>query len=175
MSRAACGRWCASRLLALSVLAAATLAAGCAGYGPSAVRPGQTAAEVADSMGPATGRYTMPDGRTRLEYARGPMGRHTWMIDLDAQGRVVGWEQVLDERRFTQVVDGLSSDELLRLIGRPAERRHGGWQGGEVWSYRYFTNDCLWFQVSVDDNRRVKGGGTYGVDPICDAPSDPRS
>ena len=47
----------------------------------------------------------------------------------------------------------------------------GGWQGGEVWSWRYPTNDCLWFQVSVGADGRVRDG-IFNIDPRCDAPSD---
>lgn len=156
------------------VLLLAALAAGCASYGPSGVVPGQTADEVAARMGRPTARYTLPGGGTRLEYARGPMGKHTWMVDLDADGRVRGVEQVLTEAKLLDGVQpGLPVDELLRRFGRPAERRGGGWQPGEVWSYRYDAWGCLWFQVSVVDGR-VSGAG-IGPDPMCDTGGDDRA
>ncbi|MFO1295760.1 MAG: hypothetical protein U1F25_04255 [Rubrivivax sp.] len=37
-----------------------------------------------------TARYAMPAGGERLEYASGPFGRTTWMIDIDTGGRVPG-------------------------------------------------------------------------------------
>jgi hypothetical protein len=61
------------------VLSCAAVLAGCAGFGPPDIRPGQTEAEARASLGPNTGRYAMPGGVTRLEYATGPFGRTTWM------------------------------------------------------------------------------------------------
>jgi hypothetical protein len=145
---------------------ASALLASCAGYGPGSVRPGQSADEVARAMGQPTGRYTLPQGGTRLEYARGPFGKHTYMVDLDAQGRVQRWQQVLTENNFGGVRAGWTQDELLLALGRPAERRSGGRQGGEVWSYRYDAVFCQWFQVSVKGGRVTDMA--YGPDPLCD-------
>jgi hypothetical protein len=36
-----------------------------------------------------------------------------------------------------------------------------------VWSYRYWTPFCQWFQVSVGDDGKVVETG-YGIDPMCD-------
>lgn len=125
--------------------------------------------------GEPTSRYSLPGGAARFEYATGPYGRTTWMVDLDAQGQVVQARQVLNEAEFlavqTEAARGLDRSHLLRWIGRPGERRHGGWPGGEVWSWRYPTNDCLWFQVSIGDDGRVRDGA-FGLDPICSSPSD---
>jgi len=158
-------------------LLGATLAAalaGCAVFTPPHIRPGQTEAEARARLGPNTARYLMPAGVTRLEYATGPFGRTTWMIDIDADGRVIAATQALNEKNFADVqakAPGMTRDELLRRLGRPGERRHGGWQGGEVWSWRYPTNDCLWFQSSIGADGLVRDGA-YGIDPRCDAPSD---
>ncbi len=161
--------------LSLPIVAVVALAlAGCSTFGPPDIRPGQTEAEARVRLGPNTARYPMPGGVTRLEYATGPFGRTTWMVDIDADGRVIAASQVLNEKNFAEFqarAPGMSQDELLRTLGRPGERRHGGWQGGEVWSWRYPTNDCLWFQSSIGPDGRVRDGA-YGIDPRCDAPSD---
>jgi len=155
-------------------IAAALLLAACAVPPPGV---GTVRDDVLRTWGPPTARYAMPAGAERLEYATGPYGRTTWMIDLDAGGRVTQARQVLNEAEFMQVqiksASGLTRDELLRWIGTPGEVRHGGWQGGQVWSWRYPTNDCLWFQVSVTDRGTVTGGA-YGIDPRCDAPNPRR-
>lgn len=147
--------------------------AGCA-LVPQLPPAGTAEAEVLRAWGPPTGRHALPAGGTRLEYATGPFGRHTWMIDLDTAGRVQRAAQVLDEAHFAalqQRAPGMSRDELLRTMGRPGQVRGGGWQGGEVWSWRYPNNDCLWFQVSLGDDTRVTSAA-YGNDPLCDPPSD---
>lgn len=141
--------------------------AGCAVQPPAS---GLGEAEVLARMGPPTARYVLPEGGQRLEYATGPMGRTTWMVDLGPDGRTRRAEQVLTRSflfAFAQRATGLSQDELLRTLGRPAERRAAGLAGGETWSWRYVTNECLWFQVSVGPDGRVIGGGE-GIDPVCD-------
>lgn len=140
--------------------------------------PGTPREAVLQAWGQPTARHALPGGTERLEYATGPFGRTTWMIDLDTTGRVRQARQVLNEAEFLQVQiragsGALTREELLRWIGTPGERRHGGWAGGEVWSWRYPTNDCLWFQASVADSGRVTSAA-FGTDPVCDAPSDRR-
>jgi len=153
----------------IAALAVVALSA-CSGYAPRHLAAGQGMAEVTADLGNPTGRYALPEGATRLEFARGPYGKHTYMVDMDPQGQVTGWKQVLTEENFNQVRRGQTSNDLLLFIGRPSERRSGGWQGGEVWSYRYETimGLCQWFQVSLT-SAGVVTDGAYGIDPHCDA------
>jgi hypothetical protein len=153
----------AARLIATATATAALLGA-CA----IPFKPGQTEAEVIAAAGPPTGRYVMPDGTRRMEYATGPMGRHTWMIDLDAQGRVQQVEQVLSEMTFLKITDGMARDDVLRLIGRPAHRQRE-WMNKETWFWRYPTTDCLWVGVTMlPPDWKVQHGAGYLPDPICD-------
>lgn len=151
--------------------AAAVLGAGCALFAPPPLAPGQSEAEVLAVMGrPTTGRYPMPDGVTRLEFATGPYGRTTWMVDIGPDGRSRSFRQVLNEAHFAdfaQRAPGMSVDQLLRELGRPGDRTGGGWMGGQTWSWRYPTNDCLWFQVGIAADGKVKDAG-YGNDPACE-------
>lgn len=153
-----------------TIACALALLAGCAGYAPTQVAVGSSESEVVQSMGPPTSRYTLADGQQRLEYARGPYGRHTYMVDLDAQGRVAKVEQVLDARHFEQVLPGQSRDEVLRTIGRPSERA-GMFRDGQIWSWRYANNDCLWYQAQFDAQGVLTSAG-YGIMPGCDGPND---
>jgi hypothetical protein len=152
----------------LSALAVVCLLAACAIQHPADLRAQQSEAEVLDAMGQPTGRYLLDGGAQRLEFARGPSGRVTWMVDLDAAGRVTQYAQVLEPGHFARVVDGMPEDELLRLLGRPADRQ-GEWQDRETWSWRYETNDCLWARVTLGADRRVQGGTAILFDPACDA------
>ncbi|MDH5539479.1 MAG: hypothetical protein OEY03_08755 [Rhizobacter sp.] len=141
---------------------------GCASYSPGGLSTGATLADVSLSMGKATGEYALPNAGKRLEFARGPFGKHTFMLDFDAQGKLISWDQVLTEARFNSVRAGLSSDELLMTLGRPSERSVVGllqWQ--TVWSYRYDAMFCQWFQVGLDAQGRVTDAGYY-PDPICE-------
>jgi len=153
-----------------AALLCALLAMGCSTLQPQRVRPGQSQAEVLAAMGQPTGRYALDDGAQRLEFARGPAGRVTWMVDLDANGLVLGIEQVLDAAHFARVVDKMPRDALLRLLGRPAARQ-GEWQNRETWSWRYETHDCLWFRVTLSADGLVRDGGAVMTDPACDTRS----
>jgi hypothetical protein len=147
---------------------------GCAGYSPKGLQPGQSEADVIKHMGTPTGRYTLPNGGTRLEYARGPAGRETYMVDFDTAGRMVEWEQVMDLWYLTRITPGLSKEDVLMRVGHPGSTMPIKRQQLVVWNYRYPTNDCLWFQISIGDDDKVISGG-QGIDPQCDAPSDARS
>jgi hypothetical protein len=159
-------RYCLFSSRAIGAVPLAFLAS-CASYAPSQVRVGESADEVAQAMGQPTGHYTLAAGGTRVEYARGPYGLHTYMIDLDAAGRVTGWRQVLDDAHFAQVATGESRDEVLLQLGHPSDLRFIGWQKQVVWAYRYDTPMCQWFQVSFDVQWRVVDV-SYGPDPRCD-------
>lgn len=150
-----------------AILFAAALV-GCAGYSPGDLRPGQLESDVRARMGEPTGRYPAADGGSKLEFARGPMGKHTYMVDVDAAGRVRGWEQVLTEARFDAVAIAAPQVDVRLQLGRPSETRTG-WRGvGEVWSYRYESLFCRWFRVWIVDGRVREA--SYDTDPMCDEP-----
>jgi hypothetical protein len=94
------------------------------------------------------------------------------MIDIGPDGRVLGSRQVLGEAEFQHVQEqtGITSAELLRQIGSPGERR-GARGGGQTWSWRYPTHECLWFQASIDTAGRMTSAA-YAIDPACDKPGD---
>ena len=148
-------------LCALTVL----VLAGCTSYGPQALPAGASLGDVTAAMGPPTGHYPRPDGE-RVEYARGPYGKHTFMLDFDPQGRMTGWQQVLTEPNFDGLRVGTSRDDLLATLGHPSEQTRVALRDGALWSYRYEGPFCKWFQVSVDPSGQVVETG-YGPDPMC--------
>jgi len=158
----------ARRAAPLLVATLAVALTACASLVPRPPQPGQTEADAVAGLGQPTGRYALPDGVQRVEFARGPYGRVTWMVDLDAGGRVLRAEQVLTPQHFARVRPGMPRDELLRLLGRPADRQ-GEWMDRETWSWRYETYECMWVRVTLDANGRVRGGASYLPDPRCDA------
>jgi hypothetical protein len=159
----------AMRLTPHPLLAGAVVLAlaGCAGsYGPQGLKTGASIAEVTGALGQPTGRYPTPAGE-RVEYARGPYGKHTYMLDFDTQGRLVRWDQVLTEPRFDTVQAGATRDQVLFAIGHPSESKPLPVQGRTLWSYRYDATFCKWFQVGLDAQGMVVDTG-YGPDPMCD-------
>lgn len=153
----------------LAVLAVLLLSA-CAALQQRLPAPGQDEAAALALLGRPTGRYAMPDGTQRLEFARGPYGRETWMVDLDAAGRVLRSEQVLTPAHFARVRHGMPRDELLRLLGRPGDVQRE-YLDRETWSWRYLTHDCLWVRVTLDHRGLVQGGSSTMYDPRCELPA----
>lgn len=149
------------------LLLASTLA-GCASYGPGSLPPGTSTEAAVKSLGPATGEFALPDGGRRLEFARGPFGRHTYMLDFDPAGRLQRWDQVLTESNFNAIRPGMDSTDVLALIGHSLDHRVVGWAEKQtVWAYRYETPFCQWFQVGINPLGKVVDT-SYGPDPLCD-------
>ena len=148
-------------------LLALALVTGCAGYGAEGLQPGSSEQAVLERMGVPTDRLQRADGSRRLEYARGPMGHHTYRVEIDSAGRVIGWTQLLTETGFGTLLPGVRGEEVVEHLGRPSEQRVG-WRGvGEVWSYRYDSRPfCRWFQVWLVDGRVREAA--YAPDPDCD-------
>ncbi len=166
MSRSTTTRPTPASSAARLVVTLAAALAGCAGYSPGNLRVHATDAELRARMGEPTGRNVLPNGSSQVEYARGPMGKHTYMIELDAAGRVQGWQQVLTEANFEAVAIAAPQAHVRRQLGTPSETRVG-WRGvGEVWSYRYESLFCRWFQVWLVQGQVREA--SYAVDPACD-------
>lgn len=152
-------------------LATVSLLSACSGYGPPKDLTGLNAEQVLATMGPPDTRRVV-EGGTRLEYPRGPAGRHTWFVYLDANGRATRAEQVLNEANFSQINAGMGQDEVLLRLGRPGEVYGLARSRGTVWSYRYENNSCLWFQIEMAQERTVRSAG-YGEPPECQRRDSP--
>ena len=160
-----------ARPRAIAVALAAALPAGCAlgPYSPAGMPAGATRAEVLRAMGPPTATYTMPDGHERLEYNRMPAGKHTFMVDLDASGRLARWENVLDENHFAAIRAGMDMPGVLRLIGPPSfKSQYARPAPGITWLYRFDTvQRCILFEVAFDKATGRVLEGDYPPDPAC--------
>ena len=157
------------RLFLLIVASVVGLTA-CSSYGPPASLAGVTESQLVARMGQPETRRPL-DGGTRLEFPGGAYGRQTWFVDLDASGQAVRSEQVLTEKNFNQITPGMGRDEVRRRLGRPGEVRGLARDRGIVWSYRYESAFCQWFQVEIAADGTVRSAG-YGEPPECDRPNE---
>jgi len=146
------------------------LLSACSGYAPPAALSGMERAAVITQMGQPDRERLITSG-SRLEFPRGPYGRHTWFVYFDATGHASRAEQVLTEENFLLINPGMAQDEVLALLGRPSEVNVLGRTRGLVWNYRYETNDCKWFQVELSLEKEVRSAG-YGEPPECAGPND---
>ena len=157
------------RLSAAALLA--VLLAGCA-LGPYSLRgvpAGASRDEILRIMGPPTAVYAMPDGHQRLEYNHMPAGRQTYMVDLDASGHMARWENVLDENHFNALQPGMTTADVLRLIGPPSfTSTYHRPQPGFTWNYRFETIErCIVFQLDFNAATGKVLEGAYPSDPGC--------
>ena len=146
------------------------LLAACASFAPADLRPGQSADDVTRALGTPTGRYPLPDGASRLEYARGPYGLQTWMVDLDAGGHVSQVRQVLTENDFATLRPGDTRADVLLKVGRPGFVG-GAWRDRKLWYWRYDNYICRWFVVTLTPDDHVQDAG-FMPDPACDGNDD---
>jgi hypothetical protein len=158
----------------IAALALACSASACVGIfrPPGGLPPGTPIAEARRSFGGPTGQYALPDGGTRLEFAQGSFGRQTYMLDFDPNGRLVSSQQVLTEANFATIAPGLPRQDLLMRFGRPAWVFGVPRQHIAVWNYRFFTGDCVVFQVSVSTDTGQVTEAAQGWDPACDGQGD---
>jgi hypothetical protein len=153
-----------------SCIAAATLLLACAAPGPGDLKPGASVDEVKAQLGRETASYPLPDGGKRLEFSG--RGARTYMVDIDASGRMIQWVQVLNETNFRNIMPGMTRVQVLMTLGQPSNVAPGGRQGGEVWSYNFQNTQCLWFQVAIGADGRTTTGGSTALLPACmNAPS----
>ncbi len=150
-----------------SLIGLVALLTGCAvgQYGPSQETLGMSKEQLSERMGNPTGEWTTGEG-TLLEYARGPYGKHTFFITLDAQQKVVRSSQVLTLENFDKITLGMTAEEVRRLIGRSFEVASLARDRGEVWSYRFESVFCEWFQIEFSKEKLVRSKGV-GIPPEC--------
>ncbi len=166
-------------LRGLGLVLAAALA-GCAT--PMQIAAGTPRAQVLQSLGTPSTEHLLrvpsadpPELRVdrsdravrRLEYNGGTFGKFTWMLDFDAEQRLLAVAQVRAEARFNAVRAGMTQDDLLRTLGRPSSVRPLSFQKQNVWSWRYDSPFCQWFKVGVGYDGKVVDTA-YGPDPLCD-------
>ena len=111
-----------TRVLPSAAVAIGALVGCASSYGPPSLKPGASLADAVAALGQPTGRYPIAGGE-RVEYARGPFGKHTYMLDFDAQGRMVDWRQVLVEPEFNAIHAGMTREQVLQSLGHPSESR----------------------------------------------------
>ncbi|HYN62068.1 MAG TPA: hypothetical protein VET87_21410 [Rubrivivax sp.] len=151
--------------ITLCCLAAVVVLAACASPGPGDLKPGSTAGEISAQMGSPRATHALPNGGKRLEFAG--RGARTYMLDVDAAGRLVSATQVLNEASFRNIVAGMTREQVLMTLGQPNQVGPGGRMGGQIWSYNFQNTQCLWFQVAIGGDGRTSGGGTQTLIPAC--------
>lgn len=144
----------------LLAIALALLLAACAGYSGSGLIAGKAGGDdVIRVMGEPRMQWSEPDGTRRLAYPRGPMGVHSYMVLIGADGKLQRIENVMDPRVFRRIEAGMDKDQVLRVLG-PAEPSWTVYFKARdelVWEWRYCDewNKLARFDVLFDGTREV--------------------
>jgi len=164
----------------LLVVCVSVLMAACASYSGSNLKPGvSTLPEVTASMGEPALVWKNPDGSEQLAYPRGPAGTQTFMVFVGADGKLQRIEGVLDMAHFAKIQEGMSKEQVLRIIG----------PSGPLWTQTYTRSNTLawswlfcdsasfqaFFDVMFDatagmvksTGQRPNEQGRLGIPPTC--------
>ena len=134
---------------------------------PDNLRVGMTRAELDARFGQPAAQRRDPDGDV-LIYSSAPLGERASAAHLDAQGRVVSVEPLLNTEHFATIQVGTwNKQDVLTHFGRAAEKSRT--RNYEVWSYRYREAETWYslFHVMFDDAGVVRQTQN-GPDPMFD-------
>lgn len=141
----------------------------CAGYAPTNDIIGLSRAQVIQRLGTPSPPPENLDTAKRLDFPRGPAGKHTYSVYFDDAGQASGFRQLLTEENFGKIRPGMPEKEVVELIGISKDRFFLARNRGYVWNYRYFTPFCQWFQIEFTAEGTVRSTG-YGKPPECRIP-----
>lgn len=101
------------------------------------IRPGVTTqAEIRARMGEPGFVHWNDDGTATWEYARQPNGSNCYMISFSPDLIVSKVEQVLNETNYARIRDGLSKDDVRRILGAPGSKVVFDNLQEEIWEWR---------------------------------------
>ncbi|BCB25971.1 hypothetical protein SKTS_08570 [Sulfurimicrobium lacus] len=144
----------------IMAILAALLLGSCASYSGSGLQPDAARLEdVLRVMGQPEMRWQDADGSQQLAYPRGPMGVHTFMVHIGADGKMRSIENVLDSKRFARLQKGMTQSQVLRLLGpsQPAWTVYFKARDELVWEWRYCDdwNELARFDVLFDGSTQT--------------------
>lgn len=107
------------------------------------LKPGvSTAQDVRNRMGPPTMEWVDAGGQRTWEYSRTPYGIVNYMIDFGPDEQLREIRQVLCEEYFARVKDGMTREQIRRLLGRPANTYHFPLKKEHVWDWKSPGTSC---------------------------------
>jgi len=147
-------------MLRALLLSLSLLLAGCAGYGGADLVAGVAReADVRQAMGVPAMQWTLPGGGRQLAYPRGPAGYETFMVHLDAAGRLERIENVLDMTHFARIQPDMTQAEVLQLLGpsQPQWTAYFKARDELVWEWRYCDSwrEAARFDVLFDATKKT--------------------
>ena len=106
---------------------------GCAGLNQH--RSFADRSELLATRGEPTRIWENEDGTRTLEYATQPFGQTCWMYTVDEQGNIVEQFDALSRRNLATVRQGMSLDEVQRMLGQHRAVQRFSLSGEEVYDW----------------------------------------
>ena len=156
-------------VLGIFTVSAVTLS-GCAGtISASSIQPGVTTlSQVEQSSGRPNMTWKNAQGKVvQAAYTNQPAGYLTFMIYFNDQGIVTRRDQVLNERNFSKVQNGMSANDVHKILGPERSVDHFANLHQIDWNYGYCTDGDgrQLFAVSFDDRTMKVNGSVMTPDP----------
>jgi 3-phenylpropionate/cinnamic acid dioxygenase small subunit len=86
-------------------------------------------------------------------------GSLTYFIYLDRKDLVIKREQILTENRFETILPGMSSDQVISILGITKITHGLARNRGYVWHYRYENTQCKSFVIEFTPEDTVRSAG----------------
>jgi hypothetical protein len=109
-------------------------------------------------MGQPSRVVRLPAGE-RLQYSLQPVGQYAWMVDLDANGKVLQARQVLTANDFNRIEAGKwTREDVEREFGRPAWVDAVASWNGPIMTYRWrdLQGSDMFYWVYLDARNVVQ-------------------
>jgi hypothetical protein len=138
----------------------AALLFGCAGnpFNGYDIAAGTPREAVLTRMGQPSRVVRLPAGE-RLQYSLQPVGQYAWMVDLDANGKVLQARQVLTANDFNRIEAGKwTREDVEREFGRPAWVDAVASWNGPIMTYRWrdLQGSDMFYWVYLDARNVVQ-------------------
>lgn len=153
-------------LTLFAVLLAALSLQACDQIAMQELKPGvSSVTEVRDRLGPPGQEWRNDDGTIVLEYSRQPEGTECFMLTIGSDGILRSIDQVLVEANFARIRPGMSSDEVRRILGKPAARHTYELKRETLWEWHIGQDnpmaEPLYFNVTFDAGGKVISTGRH--------------
>ena len=153
------------RLLAGTLIGLLTiLLPACDSVSLEKLKPGLTTMQqTQEIMGPPAMEWQDADGSVTWEYPRMPNGIVNYMIDFGPDQVLKEVRQVLTEENFARVKDGMSREQVRRLLGKPASEQFFSLKQEYVWDWKTKTESSsnFFFDVYFNTEGYVTRTGTH--------------
>ena len=116
-------------------VASAVLLVGCTTYAPSTRLIGMSREQVITALGAPYPAPADLNHAQRLDFPRGPHGKHTYTVLFDAEGKATGFQQLLTEENFREIKPGMDVNAVIELIGMSRDTFRLARNRGYVWNF----------------------------------------